>query len=112
MPLGAERTRALGISLGGSRLLLLLLTAVMTAAATLVVGPLSFVGLIAPHMARLLGAQRPVAQLLLSALLGGTLLVLADWLGRNLVFPWQIPAGMFATFIGGPYFMWLLARKR
>ena len=112
MPLGAERTRALGISLGGSRLVLLLLTAVMTAAATLVVGPLSFVGLIAPHMARLLGAQRPVAQLMLSALLGGTLLVLADWLGRNLVFPWQIPAGMFATFIGGPYFMWLLARKR
>lgn len=44
-------------------------------------------------------------------LLGSTLLVLADWLGRNLVFPWQIPAGMFATFIGGPYFMWLLARK-
>lgn len=112
MPLGVERTRALGISLGGSRLVLLLLTAVMTAAATLVVGPLSFVGLIAPHMARLLGAHRPIAQLLLSALLGGTLLVLADWLGRNLVFPWQIPAGMFATFIGGPYFMWLLARKR
>jgi iron complex transport system permease protein len=112
MPLGAERTRALGISLGGSRLVLLLLTAVMTAAATLAVGPLSFVGLIAPHIARMLGARRPIAQLLLSAMLGGTLLVLADWLGRNLVFPWQIPAGIFATFIGGPYFMWLLVRKR
>lgn len=111
MPLGQERSRALGISVGGSRLVLLLLAAVMTAAATLVVGPLSFVGLIAPHIARMLGAKRPIEQLVLSALMGGTLLILADWLGRNLVFPWQIPAGMFATFIGGPYFMWLLARK-
>ncbi len=64
LPLGASTSRALGIGLKRSRLLLLLLVALLTASATLVVGPLSFVGLLAPHLARLLGFSRASMHLL------------------------------------------------
>ncbi len=89
----------------------MLAAALFTGAATLVVGPLSFVGLMAPHMARMMGLQRPMAQLYGSAVLGAFIMVAADWLGRNLLFPYQIPAGLLATLVGGPYFMWQVGRS-
>ncbi|WP_435105199.1 Fe(3+)-hydroxamate ABC transporter permease FhuB [Arhodomonas sp. AD133] len=110
LPLGTAISRALGINLRRARLSLLLLVALLTACATLVVGPLSFVGLLAPHMARLLGFSRARAHLLGSALTGALLMVLADWLGRTLLFPNEIPAGVVASLLGGAYFMWLLRR--
>ena len=110
LPLGDQTSRAVGISLGKSRLRLLLLTAILTGAATLIVGPLSFVGLMAPHMARMMGLQRPVPNLFGAAVLGALIMLLADWVGRNLAFPYQVPAGLLATFIGGPYFMWLMRK--
>jgi iron complex transport system permease protein len=110
LPLGEASSRALGLGPGMSRFRLLLAAAVLTGAATLVVGPLSFVGLMAPHMARMMGLQRPMAQLYGSALLGALIMVTADWLGRNLLFPYQIPAGLLATLVGGPYFMWQMGR--
>ncbi|MGQ9367575.1 Fe(3+)-hydroxamate ABC transporter permease FhuB [Azospirillum sp. ST 5-10] len=110
LPLGDAVGRALGLDLGASRLVLLLLASVLTAAATLTVGPLSFVGLMAPHMARLLGLRAPAPAMIGSALLGGAIMVGADWAGRMAIFPWEIPAGLFATFIGGPYLMWLMRR--
>ncbi len=91
---------------------IMLLAALMTAIATLLVGPLSFVGLMAPHMARVLGLQQARAQLLGSGLLGALLMVLADWLGRNLMFPEQIPAGLLAALLGGGYLIWGLSRRR
>jgi ABC-type Fe3+-siderophore transport system permease subunit len=112
LPLGEAAARALGVNLGRARAILLVLTAVPTAVATLVIGPLSFVGLMAPHMARMLGFQRALPQLSAAAILGGLILVAADWAGRNLIFPWQIPAGLLAAFVGGPYFMVLLWRGR
>ncbi|MDR5857903.1 Fe(3+)-hydroxamate ABC transporter permease FhuB [Halomonas eurihalina] len=110
LPLGAATSRALGIGLKRSRLLLLLLVALLTAAATLVVGPLSFVGLLAPHLARLLGFSRASMHLLGAALAGALLMVLADWVGRQLLFPQEIPAGIVASLLGGAYFMWGLRR--
>ncbi|SAL52230.1 iron-hydroxamate transporter permease subunit [Caballeronia sordidicola] len=79
---------------------------------TLIIGPISFVGLMVPHIARLLGLRRPVMQVSGAALLGAAMLVAADWLGRNLLFPYQMPAGLLATFVGGPYFLFLLWRER
>lgn len=111
LPLGETTARALGIDVPKSRLAILLLTAALTAAATLVVGPLSFVGLIAPHLARMLGFQRALMQLAAAALIGALIMVTADWLGRMILFPRQVPAGLIATLIGGPYFMWRLWRK-
>ncbi|TSD83061.1 Fe(3+)-hydroxamate ABC transporter permease FhuB [Mycobacterium sp. KBS0706] len=112
LPLGAATARALGVSLSRSRVALLLLTSALTAGATLTVGPLSFVGLMAPHMVRMLGLRRPTPQILAAGLLGAGLMVLADWLGRTVAFPWQVPAGLVATFVGGTYFIWLMQRRR
>lgn len=111
LPLGGATARAVGMALTPSRFALLLLAATLTAAATLTVGPLSFVGLMAPHIARMLGFRRAMPQLIMAALLGGMLMVLADWCGRMVLFPDQIPAGLLATFIGAPYFVYLLRRQ-
>ncbi|KQN49450.1 iron ABC transporter [Serratia sp. Leaf50] len=111
LPLGSVTGRSVGLALAPSRLTLLALAAIMTALATLTVGPLSFIGLMAPHMARLLGFRRAIAQWMIASLLGGLLMVLADWLGRMIIFPDQIPAGLLATFIGAPYFIYLLRKQ-
>jgi ferric hydroxamate transport system permease protein len=111
LPLGANVADALGVGTSRARLTLLLIAAVLTAGATAVIGPMSFVGLMAPHLARLLGFPRVRSQMLIAALLGALLMVFADWLGRNLIFPQQMPAGILATLIGGPYLMWLLRSR-
>lgn len=110
LPLGSATARSAGMALTGSRLSLLLLAAALTATATLTIGPLSFVGLMAPHIVRMLGFRRALPQVLMAGLLGGGLMVFADWCGRMLAFPDQIPAGLMATFFGAPYFIWLLRR--
>lgn len=110
LPLGAPTAQALGIDTTRSRLILLLLMTLLTVGATLVVGPLSFIGLLAPHMARLMGLSKARMQLLGAGLLGALVMVMADWLGRTLLFPDQIPAGLIASLIGGLYFMWGLRR--
>ncbi len=111
LPLGAPSAAALGLPLGRVRLFLFLLAASLTAAATPIVGPLTFVGLMAPHAARLLGFHRAAPALLASALAGALLLVAADWLGRTLAYPWQMPTGIVAALIGAPALMLLLNRR-
>ncbi|VCU68784.1 Iron(3+)-hydroxamate import system permease protein FhuB [Pigmentiphaga humi] len=112
LPLGAEGAQALGVAVLQARLYFLVIVAVLTASATILVGPLSFVGLLAPHMVRGLGLQRPRAALAGSVLAGAAIMVLADWAGRIAVFPWQIPAGLVAMLAGGPAFLWLLWRSK
>ena len=111
VPLGTAVASALGLPPRRSRAVLLAVTAALTAVSTLVIGPLTFVGLMAPHLARHLGLRRALPELAGAALVGGILMVAADWLGRTIAFPWQIPAGLAATFIGCPALMWLLARR-
>ncbi|WP_336218562.1 Fe(3+)-hydroxamate ABC transporter permease FhuB [Citrobacter amalonaticus] len=111
LPLGGETARAIGMALTPSRVGLLLLAASLTAAATMTIGPLSFVGLMAPHIARMLGFRRTMPHIVMSALAGGLLLIFADWCGRMLLFPYQIPAGILSTFIGAPYFIYLLRKQ-
>ncbi|MEA9391836.1 Fe(3+)-hydroxamate ABC transporter permease FhuB [Acerihabitans sp. TG2] len=111
LPLGGDTARGLGLPLMRARMTVLLLAAMLTAAATLTVGPLSFVGLMSPHMARMMGFRKAPAQMTVAALLGGALMLIADWCGRMLLFPNQIPAGLLATFIGAPYFIILLRRQ-
>ncbi|WP_029002981.1 Fe(3+)-hydroxamate ABC transporter permease FhuB [Azorhizobium doebereinerae] len=111
MPLGDAPGQALGLDLGRVRFILLGLAAGLTATATLVVGPLTFVGLMAPHLATRLGLRRALPQMAGAALVGALIMLVADWLGRMIAFPWQMPAGLIATLIGGPALMWLLARR-
>lgn len=110
LPLGDNTSSSLGLSVGKTRLLLLLLAALLTAAATVVIGPLSFVGLIAPHLARVLGQQTVGRQMIVAALAGGLLLAVADYLSRTVIFPNQLPAGLLAALVGGIYFLWGLSR--
>lgn len=110
LPLGGETARSLGVALKPARMVLLLLAAALTAAATLTIGPLSFIGLMAPHIARMTGFRRALPQLVVAALLGGGLMAVADWCGRMVAFPGQVPAGLLATFIGAPYFVYLLRK--
>ncbi|HKK56096.1 Fe(3+)-hydroxamate ABC transporter permease FhuB [Marinobacter sp.] len=110
LPLGETAASSLGLPVARARLLLLLLAALLTAAATVVIGPLSFVGLIAPHLARVLGQQTVGRQLVVAALAGGLLLGVADYLSRVVVYPGQLPAGLLAALVGGVYFLWGLSR--
>jgi ABC-type Fe3+-siderophore transport system permease subunit len=109
--LGAPSAASIGVPVGRARFALLLFAALLSAAATLIVGPLSFIGLIAPHIARLSGGRKPLAQMYLSATLGALLMVCADWLGRQLVFPEEVAAGLVATLLGGPYMVVLALRR-
>ena len=111
LPLGAPASRSLGVDVAKTRLLVLLMVAALTAASTLIVGPLTFIGLMAPHLARRFGLARALPQAVGAVLLGALLMVCADWIGRTLIFPRQIPAGLVATLIGGPVLMWLLRRR-
>ncbi|AWK13687.1 Fe(3+)-hydroxamate ABC transporter permease FhuB [Candidatus Fukatsuia symbiotica] len=111
LPLGTVTAKAVGMALAQSRIIILLIASSLTAAATLMTGPLSFVGLMAPHMARLLGFKRAMPQLTIAALIGGVLMMFADWSGRMVMFPYQIPAGLLATLIGVPYFILLLRKQ-
>lgn len=111
LPLGQSVAIANGVPENLSRNLLFSLCALLTAGATILVGPLSFAGLMGPHLARLSGFQRAGLQLTASALIGGLVLLVADWIGRTVIFPFQIPAGLLATIVGGPFLLLLIARR-
>lgn len=108
--LGETTSRSVGLSCRRVRLYLLLLVAALTTLCTIIIGPLSFIGLLAPHMARSLHQYRASHQLLTASLIGGSLLIFADWVGRTVWFPWQFPAGLLASLIGGAYFLYLMRK--
>ncbi|WP_339331876.1 Fe(3+)-hydroxamate ABC transporter permease FhuB [Aeromonas caviae] len=110
MPMGPAVATALGIRLSRAQLTILLLVAVLTASATMVIGPLSFAGLLAPHLARLMGLVRARWHLLGAAGSGALLMVSADWIGQQILFPQEVPVGLVSTLLGGAYFMWCLRR--
>ncbi len=112
LSLDDDTPRVLGVRLERTRLLLLAAAAVLTAAAVAVVGVIAFVGLVAPHLARGLVGSRHTRVLPVSVLLGVLLVSVADTLGRTVIAPAQIPAGLVCALIGTPYFIWLLWRGR
>lgn len=108
--LGAGVARNLGVAVTPVTLSLLVLVAALSTASTLAVGPLSFIGLMVPHLATSLGAIKLEHQLPLAALLGAGVMVIADWIGRYVIFPYELPAGTIAAIIGGGYFLWLIRK--
>lgn len=108
--LGTGIARNLGVAVTPVTLALLVLVAALSTASTLAVGPLSFIGLMVPHLATSLGAVRLERQLPLAALLGAGVMVIADWIGRYVIFPYELPAGTIAAIIGGAYFLWLIRK--
>jgi len=106
-----DTPRLVGIRLERVRLLALLLAAVLAATAVSAVGVVGFVGLIAPHAARALVSGRHAFALPVAVLLGAVLLSAADTLGRTVIAPAQIPAGLVVSIIGAPYFLFLLSPR-
>lgn len=108
--LGDDAARALGLSLERTRMLVAALAVALAAAAVSVVGPVAFVGLMAPHGARLLcgGAHRRL--LIVAALLGAVLLGVADVVGRTVLAPREIPVGLVTALLGAPYILLALWR--
>lgn len=111
LPLGPSPSAAVGVPLARSRFALFGLAGLMTAAATLTVGPLSFVGLMGPHLAREAGLVRALPQMIGAALIGGGLMVAADFVGRTIVAPYQIPSGLVSALIGAPFLMLIMRKK-
>ena len=74
-------------------------------------GAFAFVGLVAPHLARLVCRRPGLSQGVLAVLIGSTLVMLADLLGRTLFLPLDLPAGIFVAAIGAPFFLGLLLRE-
>ena len=104
-------SRSIGLNLPVYRLGIFLLAALLTAGAVAFVGGVSFIGLIAPHLARLLVGRARFAGITVSILLGAMLLVGADLIVRVLFAPLEVPAGTMTALIGAPYFLFLLMRK-
>lgn len=112
LALDDDTPRVLGVGLVGHRLLLLAAAAALTAGAVTAVGLIAFVGLVAPHVSRVLVGSRHARVLPVAALLGAVLVSIGDTLGRTALAPAQLPAGLLAALIGAPYFVWLLWRSR
>lgn len=111
--LGDLLSRSLGVRVKLIRFLVLLLASASAAAAVSFAGLLGFVGLMVPHIARKLTQSADVRTLIpVSALLGATLVILADLLGRVLFAPSEIPAGIITALIGAPFFFVLLLQRR
>jgi len=108
---GEETAQQLGVSVGKTKIALLTAAALVTAAAVAASGTIGFVGLIIPHIIRLLVG--PDHRILLPAafFLGGTFLIGADTLARSLVAPAELPVGVITALCGAPYFLLLLRRS-
>ena len=99
---------SLGVNIKAMRLLLYLSASLLTATAVTIAGSVGFVGLIIPHMLRLLGARDHRLLLPCSVLLGGSFLVIADALARTIIAPQQLPVGVVTAIIGVPSFLVIL----
>lgn len=100
--------RVLGVAVGPSRIGHIALALGLTAAATVSVGVIAFVGLVAPHAARIIVGKNHRTMVPLAMLLGALLVCVADVIGRVVIAPGQLPVGLVTAVIGTPYFLWLL----
>ncbi len=108
--LGDDLAAGLGEPVERTRRLLLLAAVALASAAVAVAGTIGFVGLIAPHMARRVFGGRHLSSLPAAALFGVLLMLIADTIGRGIAPPLEIPAGLVTAVVGGPYFLYLLAK--
>ncbi|MFJ4692242.1 iron ABC transporter permease [Streptomyces sp. NPDC088766] len=110
--LDGDTPRLLGLRLSRVRLGFLVLSVLLSATAVASAGTIGFVGLVAPHAARTLVGRRHVRVVPVAVLLGAALVCLADLIGRTVIAPAQLGAGLMTAVIGTPYFLYLLVRSR
>jgi iron complex transport system permease protein len=112
LQLGEESARALGIDVEKLKLLLVVTATLMTAAAVSVSGLIAFVGLIVPHIVRLIWGPDHRTLLPLSIVVGAIFLIAADGLARSVLAPSEIPVGVLTALCGAPFFLYLLRRGK
>ncbi|MNP48335.1 putative siderophore transport system permease protein YfiZ precursor [compost metagenome] len=110
--LGEETAQGLGMNTARIRRLLSVLVVVLAGSAVAVAGPIGFIGLMVPHMARRLVGHDYRVLLPFSALLGANLLVLADFASQWITYPADIPVGIITALLGTPFFVYLLRSKK
>ena len=111
LALGHDGAQSLGVEPFSTRMWVMLIAALSVAGAVAAVGAIGFVGLIAPHAARLCCGARYRHLLPVTALIGAILTVLADMIGRSVIAPYEIPAGIVTAFIGTPLFIMLMRKQ-
>ncbi|MEU3221532.1 iron ABC transporter permease [Streptomyces sp. NPDC006976] len=107
-----DTPRIVGVRVERTRFTALAVAAVLAALSVIAVGVVGFVGLVAPHLARSLVGARQGRAIPVAMLLGGVLVCVADALGRTVVAPAQVPAGLMIALVGAPYFVWVLRQSR
>ncbi|MBS5799328.1 MAG: iron ABC transporter permease [Clostridiales bacterium] len=111
LQLGDEAAVNLGLNIHRARIIISAVAVFLAATATAVVGIVSFVGLIVPHIARMLMGNDHKYTLPFSMALGSTVLLIADTLGRTIGGSIEIPVGIIMAIVGGPFFLYLLRKK-
>jgi iron complex transport system permease protein len=110
--LGERGARHVGVETERVRIVVITLVALLTAAGVAATGVLTFVGLVVPHLVRLVAGPRHAVLLPASALGGAIVLVAADLVARTVAAPAEVPLGVLTALLGAPFFLWLLRRTR
>jgi iron complex transport system permease protein len=110
--LGDDIARSLGLNVAVMRFCLLVISSILAGCVVSYAGLLSFVGLIVPHICRHLFGNDARFLLPCSSLLGASFVLICDLIGRMLFSPYELPVGIIMSFIGGPFFMYLLLKKK
>lgn len=112
MALEDKTVRSLGVNITRSRIVISVIAVLLASISTAVIGPISFLGLIVPHIARLLVGSDHKVLVPYSILLGAFTLLLADTVGRTIASPYEISASIIMSVVGGPFFILLLRRSK
>lgn len=112
LTLGDELAASRGIRVSTVRAKLFFATSLMVGGVVSVCGPIGFVGIMVPHFCRLLFGSIHRGMTATIALIGGVFLVICDTFGRVVVAPYEVPVGVVTALLGGPFFLWLLIRRR
>jgi iron complex transport system permease protein len=111
LTLGEDTAAARGVDVGRAQRVAFFSAALATSAAVSIAGPIGFVGIVVPHLVRLMVGADHRLTLPASALFGAAFLVGCDVLSRTLMAPVEVPVGVVTAMIGGPFFLWLLVRQ-
>lgn len=107
-----KTVRSIGVNVTGTRIIVSVIAVLLASISTAVIGPISFLGLIVPHIARLLVGSNHKVLVPYAIVLGAFVLLLADTLGRTIAAPYEISASVIMSVIGGPFFIILLRRSK
>jgi len=111
LSIGPDAAATRGVNVTGAQRLAFISASLATGAAVSLSGPIGFVGIVVPHMVRLLTGVDHRIVLPASALFGAAFLVICDLIARTIIAPVEVPVGVVTAMLGGPFFLWLLVRK-